>query len=225
MTAYAALLRAMNVGGTGKLPMAELKRIGDECGFANVRTFIASGNLLFESGLGEAEAVTLIEGKLEDFFGKRVPVLVRTAAEMAQVAADNPFAQEAPNRVVAHFMAAPPTEAMLEAATGKQNERLALGAREIYIAYGEDMGHSKLKLPAFLNGTARNMTASQRCGHVGVTTPSDEAEARTGSCAWRRNRAADRLYHDRTNGDHDADYTRCPREIASWRTIPPPRSL
>ena len=56
MTAYAALLRAMNVAGTGKLPMAELKAMGEACEFTNVRTFIASGNLLFESDHAEVEA-------------------------------------------------------------------------------------------------------------------------------------------------------------------------
>ncbi len=159
MTSYVALLRAVNVSGTGKLPMIELKRIGEECGFGNVRTFIASGNLLFESGLGEVEAVDRIENKLEAFFGKRVPVFLQTAAEMAAVAADNPFAEEAPNRVVAHFMATPPTQAMIDAATGRKDERLALGKREIYIFYGEGMGTSKLKLPAFRDGTARNMNS------------------------------------------------------------------
>jgi uncharacterized protein (DUF1697 family) len=55
MTAYVALLRAVNVAGTGALPMAELRAMGEACGFATVRTFIASGNLLFESDRSEAE--------------------------------------------------------------------------------------------------------------------------------------------------------------------------
>ena len=50
MTAYVALLRAVNVSGTGKLPMAELQLMGERCGFGAVRTFIASGNVIFESG-------------------------------------------------------------------------------------------------------------------------------------------------------------------------------
>ena len=159
MTSYVALLRAVNVSGMGKLPMTELKRMGEECGFDYVRTFIASGNLLFDSDLSEAEATARIEAKIEAFFSKRVPVFVRTAAEMAKAAADNPFADEAPNRVVAHFMAAPPTQAMIDAATGKNDERLALGKREIYIFYGEGMADSKLRLPAFREGTARNMNS------------------------------------------------------------------
>ena len=94
MTSYVALLRAVNVSGTGKLPMSELKRIGEACGFDEVRTFIASGNLLFESELAEAEVTRKIEMKLDGFFGKRVPAFVRTGAEMAAVVADNPFADE-----------------------------------------------------------------------------------------------------------------------------------
>ena len=159
MTAFVALLRAMNVAGTGKLPMAELRRIGEACGFANVRTFIASGNLLFSSDLAEADVQARIEAKLEAFFGKRVAVFVRTAAEMAKVAAANPFAEEAPNRVMSFFLAAPPAQAMIDAATGKKDERLALGKREIYIFYGEGMADSKLKLPVFREGTARNMNS------------------------------------------------------------------
>ena len=57
MTAYVALIRAVNVSGTGKLPKEELKAIGEACGFAQCRTYINSGNLLFASDLGEAEAI------------------------------------------------------------------------------------------------------------------------------------------------------------------------
>ena len=153
------MLRAVNVAGTGKLPMAELKAMGETCGFTNVRTFIASGNLLFDSDLPEADVTLLVAGKVEAFFGRPVPVFVRSAAEMAAVAAANPFADQPGNRVVAHFMAVAPTQAMIDAAAGRADEQLALGAREIYIFYGDGMGTSKLKLPAFKDGTARNMNS------------------------------------------------------------------
>jgi uncharacterized protein (DUF1697 family) len=159
VTSYVAMLRAVNVSGTGKLPMAELKAMGEACGFANVRTFIASGNLLFDSDLSESEVTRLVADKVESYFGKPVSVFVRSAAEMKAVAADNPFADEPGNRVVAHFMAAPPTQAMIDAATGQKDEQLALGKREIYIFYGDGMGTSKLKLPAFREGTARNLNS------------------------------------------------------------------
>ncbi len=157
MTAYVALLRAVNVAGTGKLPMAELKAMGEACGFGSVRTFIASGNLLFTSDAGEEELVAMIEARLEAFFGKRVPVFVRTAAEMAEVAAGNPFGDDKPSRVMAHFIAEEPAQSMLDAATNVEGERMALGHRAIYISYGAGIGLTKLKLPAVRDGTARNM--------------------------------------------------------------------
>ena len=79
MTAYVALLRAVNVSGTGKLPMAELKRMGEECGFDNVRTFIASGNLLFTSEDSAKQVQACIAARIADFFGRDIPVFVRSA--------------------------------------------------------------------------------------------------------------------------------------------------
>ena len=159
MTAYVALLRAMNVAGTGKLAMTELKRIGEECGFKDVRTFIASGNLLFTSELDEAEAQALIEAKLETFFGKPVAVFVRSAAEMAATAAANPFDDDKPSRVMAHFITAEPMAAMLAEARDVVGERMALGPRVIFVSYGEGIGKTRLKLPAVKAGTARNMNS------------------------------------------------------------------
>ena len=159
MTAYVALLRAMNVAGTGKLPMAELKRIGEACGFANVCTFIASGNLLFDSDLAEAEAQELIEEKLEAYFGKPVAVFVRTAAELDATAAANPFDDDKPTRVMAHFIAEQPVAAMLAEARDVAGGRIALGPRVIIVSYGEGIGKTRLKLPAVKHGTARNMNS------------------------------------------------------------------
>ncbi len=162
VTRYVAMLRAVNVTGTGKLPMAALKAIGEDCGFENVRTFIASGNLLFESVQGEKAVQRGIEERIETLFGKRIPVFVRSAAEMTQVAAGNPFGDDKPSRVMAHFIADPPTAAMVEAATGVNGERMALGPRAIYVSYGEGIGKTKLKLPAVREGTARNMNSVAR---------------------------------------------------------------
>ena len=74
MTAYVALLRAVNVGGTGKLPMTELKRIAEEIGFGCPRTFIASGNVVFTSDRSEREVRVKLETRLADHMGKPVGV-------------------------------------------------------------------------------------------------------------------------------------------------------
>lgn len=159
MTAYVALLRAVNLGGGSTLPSAELKRIGEECGFAQVRTFIASGNLLFVSEDDQESVRTAIEGRIERFFGKAVAVHVRSAAEVAEVIANNPFADRPGNRTIALFIDDRPVQAMIDAATHVGNEEIALGPRALYISYDEGMGQSKLKLPAMKSGTGRNMNS------------------------------------------------------------------
>ncbi len=157
MTVYVALLRAVNVSGTGKLPMFELKAMAEACGFGSARTFIASGNLVFTSDKSEGEVGAMLEEKLQSYFGRRVPVFVRTAAEMAEVAAGNPFGDDKPSRVMAHFIAGEPEQSMLDAATNVEGERMALGRRAIYVSYGAGIGKTRLKLPAVRDGTARNM--------------------------------------------------------------------
>ena len=76
---------------------------------------------------------------------------------MAEVLASNPFPHGPGNRTVAIFLEAAPPKNALESVSGRAKEELALGRREIYVLYGEDMGHSKLKIPAAKTGTARNM--------------------------------------------------------------------
>ncbi len=159
MTAYVALLRAVNVGGHQAVPKAELIGIGEACGFTNVRTFIASGNLLFDSDLAEAEVQARVEAGLEKFFGKPVPVFVRSSKEMAATAAANPFPDDKPSRVMVHFIPADPVAEMLVEARDVAGERLALGPRSIIVSYGEGIGKTRLKLPAVKGGTARNMNS------------------------------------------------------------------
>ena len=157
MTAYIALLRAVNVGGTGKLPMSELKTMCEAAKFKAVRTYIASGNVVFESALSENAIKQQLERRLLAYAGKPVGVMVRTAKEMAEVLARNPFPHAPPNRTMAIFLdAAPPPDA-LECVSGAVDEEVALGQREIYVRYGAEMARSKLKIPAAKNGTARNM--------------------------------------------------------------------
>lgn len=166
MTAYVALLRAMNVAGTGKLAMAELKRIGADCGFANIRTYIASGNLLVTADASEADVAERVRVGVEAHLGKPALVLVRSAAEMAEIARSNPFPDDPGNRVVAFFLDNAPSQAMIDAATGVKAERLALGRREIVIAYDDGMGDSKLKLPVFKFGTGRNMNSVSKMAEL-----------------------------------------------------------
>ena len=83
MTAFVALLRAVNVGGTAKLPMSELKAMCEALDYEHVKTYIASGNVVFKSRKSETAVKAALEKQLEAYAGKPVGVLVRTAAELA----------------------------------------------------------------------------------------------------------------------------------------------
>lgn len=157
MSVYVALLRAVNVGGTGKLPMADLKALCEAVGLRNVQTYIASGNVVFDSRKSEPLVKAVLEAALADYAGKQVGVLVRSAAEMARVLADNPFPHAAPNYTMAIFLDAPPPADTLARIGGRDGEDIALGTREIYVSYGDRIRDSKLKIPAARTGTARNM--------------------------------------------------------------------
>src|SRR5712672_4196156 len=136
MTSFVALLRAINVGGTGKLPMSDLKDICEELGFGTVRTYIASGNVVFTSRKSEAAVKAALEKQLAAYAGKPVGVLVRSAAEMAQVASDNPFPKAAPNRTMAVFLDRAPPADTLANVRSQKDEQIKLGRREIYVHYG-----------------------------------------------------------------------------------------
>jgi uncharacterized protein (DUF1697 family) len=157
MGSFVALLRAVNVGGTGKLPMSDLKEICEALGFGKVRTYIASGNVVLTSRKSEAAIKAALEKRLEAYAGKAVGVLVRSAAEMAQVLAGNPFPKLASNRTMAVFLERAPPEDALAGIRGRRTEQIQLGRREIYVHYGEGMAKSKLVIPAANTGTARNM--------------------------------------------------------------------
>jgi uncharacterized protein (DUF1697 family) len=159
MTAYVALIRAVNVSGTGKLPKEDLRAMGEACGFENCRTFINSGNLLFTSELGEWEVKTRLEKRIADYFGKPVPVYVRSSAEMGETVRRDPFTDDKPSRRFAHFIDDKPVQPMLDEARDVAGERMALGSRCIYVSYGEGIGKTRLKLPAIKKGTARNMNS------------------------------------------------------------------
>ena len=157
MAAFIALLRAVNVGGTGKLPMSDLKAMCEELGFTSVRTYIASGNVVFANRKSEAAIKSALEKRLAAYAGKPVGVLVRSAAEMAEVSAKNPFPKAAPNRTMAVFLDEAPPKDTIASVRGRKDEEIKPGKREIYVHYGEGMAKSKLVIPAAKTGTARNM--------------------------------------------------------------------
>lgn len=158
MTAYVALLRAVNVGGTGKLPMTLLVQMCETAGFSEIRTYIASGNAVFTSPEPAAVVKAALEAELKKYAGRPVSVLVRTAAEMAAIEKANPYPDAPDNRVIAIFLDAAPPKDALDAARHVKDEEMQLGRREIYVRYTEaGMRDSRLVIPAAEAGTGRNM--------------------------------------------------------------------
>jgi uncharacterized protein (DUF1697 family) len=171
MTAFIALLRAVNVGGTGKLPMADLKTLCERAGMTKVRTYIASGNVVFESKASEAKVKASLESGLAEYARKPVGVVVRTAAEMAAVLAANPFPKAPPNRTVAIFLDRSPPPNALEAMSGQKSEEVRLGVREIYVHYPEGQADTKLRIPAAKTGTARNINTVTKLAEMAREPP------------------------------------------------------
>jgi uncharacterized protein (DUF1697 family) len=159
VTGYAALLRGVNLVGKSSLKMADLKAIADTLKLKDARTYIASGNLVFASDKPEEKLRGMLEKRIQAHMGKAVRVMLRTADEMEAVVRANPFTEAAGNQVQAFFMNDPPPKDLLDTIRNQaDDERVAAGAREVYVAYGErGIGRSRMRIPAAEAGTARNM--------------------------------------------------------------------
>jgi uncharacterized protein (DUF1697 family) len=164
---WAALLKGVNVGGNRKLPMAELKAFIEGLGFTDVKTLLASGNVVFSTK--ETDAATLetkIEKAAAEQIGLTTAFLLRDAADLDAIIAANPFpdaAKEHPNHLLVVFHRDPFPGGLIERIPEHDDgpERLHAIGRELYIDYPNDIGHStlhkamgKLKFPKL--ATARN---------------------------------------------------------------------
>ena len=143
-----ALLRAVNVGGR-KLPMAELRELCGRLGWTNVATYIQSGNIVFEATGGDAALEKALEQAIESEFGLDVPVIVRTRAQWAKLAAANPFARaarEAPNRLQLLVSKRPPAADAADrlAARAQAGEQVAAAGGGVWIHFPEGVARSKL---------------------------------------------------------------------------------
>ncbi len=147
VTAFVALLRAVNVGGTGILRMADLKALCEKLGYSDVKTLLQSGNVVF-TATGKADAIEKqLGGAIEKAHGFRPAIMVRTAPEMAAVVTGNPFAKEAKadgRFVVVAFAAGKPAPGAGEcvAKVKVTSEKLRLAGRELYIHYPDGQGRS-----------------------------------------------------------------------------------
>lgn len=157
MPTHIALLRAVNAGGTGRLPMADLRALAAGLGFANPRTHIASGNLVFESGLRADRARQRLEGALAAHMGRPVGVVMGSAEGLRALLAANPFPDAAPNQVLVSLLNDALPADWAAGVRHQQGEQIAAAAGALFVHYGEGMAQSRLRIPAAEAGTARKL--------------------------------------------------------------------
>ena len=175
MTTHIALLRGVNVGGRQMVAMAELRDLLTELGFANVRSLLQSGNLVFKSKARTGEKLeSFLEAAVEKRLGCRTDFFVRTAEEWEEVVARNPFRAEAkqdPGHLIVEFLKQAPeakvVAALQAAITGRETIR-AVG-RQAYIVYPGGVGRSRLthvlvERKLGTRGTGRNWNTVMKLG-------------------------------------------------------------
>lgn len=149
MKTYIAIIRGINVSGKHKVPMAELRPLCESLGWKNVRTYIQSGNVIFETDKPENLALKL-EDLIAENFGFRVPGIMRSAAEIAAVVSKNPFAEMTdfdPEKLYVTFLAEAPQPDKLEAikAFTFEPEMYTILGQEVYVYCFNGYGNTKLE--------------------------------------------------------------------------------
>ncbi|CAL9621562.1 hypothetical protein SUDANB176_05856 [Streptomyces sp. enrichment culture] len=148
-TTYAALLRGINVGGSRKVPMADLRTLLEGLGHDGVRTYLQSGQAVFTSGHGDEESLAAeLTAAIERRFGFGVDVIVRDHAYLAAVADACPFpaGELEPKQLHVTYFSAPvgPERFAGIDRAAHLPEEFRLGDRALYLYAPNGLGRSKL---------------------------------------------------------------------------------
>jgi uncharacterized protein (DUF1697 family) len=141
---YVALLRGVNVGGSGRVPMKELRELFESLGFEDVRTLIQSGNVIFRAAVKPSPS--MLEAAVAERFQITSPVVLRTSSELAEILQNDPFGDADRASLHVGFMVAPltPTELARLDVERFAPERIAASRSELYFHLPGGMGNSKL---------------------------------------------------------------------------------
>ena len=164
VTTQIVLLRGINLGSRNRIPMPALREALEEAGFADVRTYVQSGNVVLRSKTKPDSTARKVERVIAERFELEIPVVVRTKAELGRVVKKNPLAKVAkePKRYQVTFLAEkldPETVRRLEAAVSGK-EQLVVDGREVYAWH--DAGVARSKLWAALADRRLGVTATAR---------------------------------------------------------------
>jgi uncharacterized protein (DUF1697 family) len=152
MPTHIALLRAVNVGGYGKISMADFRNLLDGLGYTRVQTYIQSGNAVLDSPHSAAKVSTAIADALEKHMGARTEVIVRSHDELTRLIAANPYADEAAAdgaKVHVGFLASPASAAAptaLDAIVARypnRRDRYTLAGHHLYLHLPDGAAETK----------------------------------------------------------------------------------
>ncbi|NPD46146.1 MULTISPECIES: DUF1697 domain-containing protein [unclassified Lentimicrobium] len=167
MTTYISILRGINVGGHRKIIMAELRKMYEQLGFSQVKSYIQSGNVVYESNqkMSSTELEKLLENSIKETFGHEVPVLIRTSEEWEMAIKANPFLNEESNtdKLFITFLSESPSPELKEELSSMDfsPDQLKIIDKCVYLycerKYHETkMTHSLIERKLKVKATARN---------------------------------------------------------------------
>ena len=164
LSTHVALLRGINVGGKNMLPMKDLVEMFTEAGCTGVRTYIQSGNVVFDALPALVQTIPAhITNRIEELFGLRIPVILRTASEMATASRNNPFMKTGVDEKLLYvfFLAhLPAPENVLKLDPGRSvPDSFSVHNREIYLHLPNGAGRTKLTNAWFDTKLATTSTA------------------------------------------------------------------
>ena len=164
---HVALLRGINVGGKAKLPMKELVAIFAAVGARNVRTYIQSGNVVFDSDAPEP-VVESVTREIASVYGYPGRIVLRSAEELRAAYQGNPFAGAPAETLHVYFLADVPTEAALRALDPERSpgDRFAVLGREVYLQLPQGMARTKLT-NAYFDGRLKTVSTARNWNTVG----------------------------------------------------------
>ncbi len=165
MQTWVALLRGINVGGKSKVPMKDLKRLFEDAGCENVRTYIQSGNVVFNATENMARQIpAAIATAVKETLGVNTWLVIRSRDEMAQIIAGNPFADldAPPTSIAVAFLTQTPPDGTLTHLEEAESipDKVILAGQDVYLYLPNGFSGSKLNPKFFTkslaNGTTRN---------------------------------------------------------------------
>ncbi len=167
MSIYVAMLRGINVGGQKIVKMENLRALFEALGFRRVRTYVQSGNVIFEASRTSPDSLSKnIKKKILSDYGFSVPLILRTLGEMKKIVNDNPFLKERgidDSKLHVTFLSELPAETTLRKldALNSLPDQFRIRSREVYLYCPNGYGRTKLSNSAFekllsVEATTRN---------------------------------------------------------------------